>query len=428
MKKIILTVLIIVLFIILLFKVCVKSDKNAITLMMWGRTEEIVAVDNFIKEFNKLYPEIRVKRMHVSSYYDKLQTMIAAGTPPDVMYMGSEYFPSYVSRDALLDLTPYLENDPEGKSPKFNPADFYPEVMAPFQYNGKYYGIAKDFSTMVLYYNKDLFDKEGVKYPPDSWTWQDFRKAAMALTRPGADKRIIDHYGFVFENWVGYWVSWVRQNGGEIYDDAAGRYIIGKEPYLSRNTEALQFIYDLMYNDHAAPTMQETQDMGTSQLFETGKVAMCTYGRWRTLELKNVRTFKWDVALLPYNKTRSSTLFTVCYSIAKRSKKIPEAWKLLKFLAGEAGQINTAESCLAIPSMKRIATSKHFFEPKILPFKVNANAFLDQIAYARPMPANAKAQEFNDLIGRHMDEIFQNKKPIREELILLQKEMDDLMK
>lgn len=426
MKKTILIILLAAAALILLFRVCVKSDKDSITMLMWGRTEEIAAVDGFLKEFHKIYPEIRVRRIHVSQYYDKLQTMFAAGMPPDLMYMGCEDFPSYVSKDSLEDLTPYLANDPDTRTPKFNIDDFYPEAMAPFRYKGKYYGIAKDFTTLVLYYNKDIFDREGQPYPGPGWTWEDFRKAAVALTRPGPDKRIMEYYGFVLETWVGYWVSWVRQNNGEIFDEAGGRYVIGEEPYLSRNTEALQFLYDLMHKHRAIPTMQETQDMGTSQLFETGKVAMCTYGRWRTLELKNIRSFKWDVAPLPYNRKRSSTLFTVCYSIAKQSKKKEDAWKLLKFLVGERGQVNTAESCLAVPSMKRIALSDHFFKPGILPFKVNARVFMDQLSYAQTLPATSKAQEISNIIGRHMDEIFLHKKPIREELILLQKEIDGL--
>ncbi len=398
-----------------------KSHKNEITLLMWGRAEEIKAVVSFIKEFNKIYPDIKVNRIHTSQYYDKLQTMMASGAAPDIMYMGSEYFPTYVQKDTLLDLTPFIKNDPDTNTKAFNIKNYFPETLKPFMYKNKYYGIPKDFTTMVLYYNKDLFDKEGVAYPNENWTWEDLKKAAIALTKTEGGRK---QFGFVFETWLGYWISWVRQNNGKIFDNKTGKYVIGKEPYLSRNAEALQFIYDLMYKYKAIPTMQETQDMGTSQLFETGKVAMCTYGRWRTLELKNVKTFKWDIEILPKNKKRSSTLFTVCYAISRSSKHKLAAWKLLKFLVGEQGQISTAESCIAVPSLKPIALSKHFFEPKALSYKVNANAFLKQLPYAEIVPPSPNAPIINQIIGRNLEEIFINKKPIKEILIKMQKEID----
>lgn len=422
MRKVTVVFILISLSVFILFQCGKKKGENTISLMMWGESEEIRAVDGFIDEFKKVYPQVDVERIHVKEFYNKLQTMIAAGTPPDVMYMGSEYFPTYASKGALMDLSPYIKNDSDDKIGKFKINDYFKEVMKPFKYNGKYYGVAKDFSTMVLYYNKDLFDQEGLKYPDKSWTWDDLRKTAKALTKKTKSGAM--QYGFVFESWIGYWVSWVRQNGSKIFDESTKKYVIGKEPYLTKNTETLQYIFDMMYKDHSCPTMEETRDLGTARLFESGKVAMCTYGRWRVLELKNVKTFKWDVAVLPKKHKRASTLFTVCYSIANASKQKLNAWRLLKFLVGKVGQINTAESCIAVPSQKSVAYSQHFFKPKALSYQVNANAYLDQISYAEPMPPHEKAQEINDIITRHLDEIFMEKKSIRETLITIQQEID----
>lgn len=423
MKQII-TILFLLSIIFLITYACVSTkEKHTLTYLMWGRPEEIKAVQKFITEFNKIYPEIKVNVIHTAQYYDKLKTMIAGGEPPDVMYMGSEYFPGYVARGTLLDLTPYIENDPDTKLKKFNIKDYFPETVKPFMYNGRYYGIPKDFTTMVVYYNKDLFDKEGIEYPNRNWTWEEFKNAAIKLTKDTDGDGIIDQFGFVFESWVGYWISWIRQNDSDIYDEKTGKYVIGKEPYLSRNVETFQFLYDLMYKYHCAPTLQETRDMEGTQLLETGKVAMCTYGRWRTLELKNVTAFRWDVAELPYKRKRATTLFTVCYSISKDSKNKLDAWKLVKFLVGEKGQIETAESCLAVPSLKPIAYSSHFLAPAAIP-KVNAKAFLNGLSYAKTTPPHPNAQLLNDTIQRYLDEIFINKKPIRETLIQLQKEID----
>lgn len=424
MKKINLLLVIVLLF---GFISCGGDKGIVLRYMMWGKPEEIRAVQNFIREFQKIYPEIEVRIIHTSSYNDKLKTMFAGGDAPDVFYMGSEHFPGYVARDTLLDITDFIKNDPETNLPPFSIKDYFKETLQPFMYKGRYYGIPKDFTTMVLYYNKDLFDAAGVKYPARSWTWDDFKRAAQALTRDTNGDEITDQFGFVFESWLGYWISWIRQNDGKVYDESTGKYVIGREPYLSRNVETFQYIYDLMYKYHCAPTLQETRDMEASQLLETGKVAMATYGRWRTLEMKHVKAFAWDVAELPYKRKRASTLFTVCYSISKNSRYKEAAWKLVKFLVGEKGQIETAQSCLAVPSLKPIAYSDHFLAPAVLP-RINAQAFLNSISYSEISPPHPNAQLLNDTINLYLDRIFIEKQPIRETLIQLQKEIDKISK
>ena len=73
---------------------------------------------------------------------------------------------------------------------EFKPEDFYTETYERFRYKGKLLGISKDFATLVLYYNKDLFEKWDVPYPKSGWTWDDFLQTAKALTREG-------DYGFL---------------------------------------------------------------------------------------------------------------------------------------------------------------------------------------------------------------------------------------
>ena len=408
---------------------CSKKKADVLKYMMWGQPEEVKAVQGFLKQFHKKNPDTKVELIHApdSDYYVKLQILIAGNEPPDIMYMDSNAYPGYIEKGALFDMTDYIKNDPDSTSSPFNLKDYFSQAEKPFLYNGRYYGLSKDFTSFVLYYNKDLFDAAGLQYPNKNWTWQDFRKAAIALTKDKNSDKIIDQFGFVFETWLGYWISWIRQNGGKIYDSSRGQYVIGVEPFLEKNVETLQFLYDLMYKDHCVPTIQEANDMKGAQLFETGRVAMATYGRWRTLELKNV-PFNWDIAELPHKKQKVSTLFTVAYSISKTSKQKLKAWKLIKFLLGPQGQIATAESCLAIPSLRSVAFSEHFLKPKALPRRIDVGAFFRSLKYSEPLPANSNVQLFNDTINRYLENIFLKKKDIRKTLILLQEELEKLEK
>lgn len=67
--------------------------------------------------------------------------------------------------------------------------------------NGKHYALPYSMATYGLYYNKAMFDKAGVPYPTDDWTWDDLRAAALKLTSgSGASKT----YGFL-PDYTGQW-------------------------------------------------------------------------------------------------------------------------------------------------------------------------------------------------------------------------------
>lgn len=400
--------------------------KTKITYMMWGTPSEKATVDKYLDLFRKKRPDIYLDVIHVPSmqYSSKLQTLIAGQTPPDVMYMGLEDFPRYAQGGAFMDLQSFIDSDTS-----FKVDEFYPQLVEPFKYKGHLYGVPKDFATLVLYYNKDLFDKAGVAYPNDKWTWKDFRSAAEKLTKDTNGDGKIDQYGFVLETWFSEWLPWVWQNGGDVMSVDGKQWLLGKPQYIDKNVEALEFLTSLIYGPKpVAPSPAVTTDQGTYYLFKTGKVAMCTYGRWMCMDFKDIKDFKWDVSVLPSNKKRASTLFTVCYAVSARTQHPKEAWDLVKFLTGPEGQIATAESGHAIPSVKYIAESDHFLKAPVLPQDLNHKANLDSLSYAHPAPTNPAWSEINTVVSRDMDLMWRGKESPRDTILKLQPEVDKIMK
>src|SRR4051812_17353265 len=143
--------------------------------------DHVKDLDAMIAAFNKQYPNVHVKveTAPYDSYFTTLQTRIAGGQAPDVFELNFENFVSYASKGTLMDLSPMISAD---KS--FDPSVFYPRAYEAFQLDGKQYGLSESFSDVVLFYNKDLFDKAGVAYPTASWTWDDAMQAAQKLTDP----------------------------------------------------------------------------------------------------------------------------------------------------------------------------------------------------------------------------------------------------
>ncbi len=402
------------------------KGKTKISLMYWGSPAEKAAVASYVKSFEKKYPHIYVELIHKpgSNYNDVLQTMIAGNNPPDVMYMGMEDFPFFASKGAFLNLDSCMSDDTT-----FNKSDFYELLMNVFKYNGIQYGIPKDFATLVLYYNKDLFDKAGVAYPNDNWTWKDFRSAAEKLTLDKDGDGKLDQYGFVVEPGLHHWQMWVWQNGGEVMSPDGKQWLLGDPKYKSQNIEALNYQLEMIYGPKPiAPTRAVTADRNTAELFKTGCLAMCATGRWMCMDYKDIKHFKWNIVPLPHNKKRAATLLTTSYAISSTTKHPKEAWELVKFLTGPDGQIEIAESGHAIPSMIKYAESDHFLKCPVLPSDLNNKANLDVVNYSRPTPTSPCFNEIADVLVREMDLVWNNKESPKEAIEKLQPKIEKIIK
>ncbi|HTP07316.1 MAG TPA: extracellular solute-binding protein, partial [Anaerolineae bacterium] len=111
-----------------------------ISFMMWGAPEELKVWQQIVDDFQAKNPNIKVK-VDVSdwdSYWTKLKTLYAGGTPPDVFAMDAPLYPDWVSRGALLNLQPYIDATPgllDG---------LYPNTLEVYKTPDGYYGLPRD--------------------------------------------------------------------------------------------------------------------------------------------------------------------------------------------------------------------------------------------------------------------------------------------
>ena len=163
------------------------GDEVELVLMHWsggGGEEEDAIVADSIRVFEERNPGIRVKRINPGDsgqYFTKLQTMMAAGEPPDVFYMADARMPTFVKSDQLASLDDRLAGQGE-----LALDDFFTPAVDAFRFNGRklgdgpLYGVPKDFTTVGFYWNRDLFDRAGARHPRPGWTWDEFIEAARA--------------------------------------------------------------------------------------------------------------------------------------------------------------------------------------------------------------------------------------------------------
>ncbi len=397
--------------------------------MYWGTPEEKEVVLSYIDAFKKKNPGVEIEGIHVDSlsFGQKLKTMIAGGTPPDVFYLDIEDFAGLAEAGELLAIDEFVAKD----ASEINLSDFFEAPFNEFRYKGRLYGVAKDFTTLVLYYNIDLFDKYGIGYPNDNWTWDDFLNAAKKLTKDLDGDGSVDQFGFVLETWANWWRNWVYANGGAFFDEK-GNFVLGKEPYLKANAEAIQFLADLMIKHGVAPKITAAREFGGGEaMFVDGRAGMAAYGRWATLRFRDITKFKWNVANMPKGKSkRVSTLFTVAYCISSQTKNKELAWELVKFLSSPEIQKDVANSGLAIPIRKSVAYTDDFLKAAALQRnqpQVDSNVYLDALKYATDFRRPTYWVRIRDILDEYIQKVFIGDMKALEALKELQLDVEDVI-
>ncbi len=99
---------------------------------------------------------------------------------------------------------------------------------------------------------------------------------------------------------------------------------------------------------------------------------------------REITSFDWDVAPLPTGKSRAGILHADGYCLASASKDKTAAWAFIEFANSVEGQTLVAASGRTVPSIRSVAESPAFLDPKTKP--ANSRVFLDVIPYIRSVP------------------------------------------
>ena len=227
--------------------------------------------------------------------WDNYWTLLEAGASdqsgmPDVFWMHSNVAQMYMENDILLPLDDYIAADDQ-----IDLANYYEGVTELFtrKDNNVVYALPKDHDTIALLYNKAIFDKYGVDYPTDDWTWEDVRDAAKAITEAGEADGV---YGYAINtsNNQDGWYNLVYDYGGNIVGEDHKSTELGSDEAKAGMEMMRQIL------EYAAPqaTVAET---GTDSLFQSGLAAMITQGSWMINSFYTAEShddYAW--AMLPY--------------------------------------------------------------------------------------------------------------------------------
>lgn len=355
-----------------------------------GGVEEcfIEAANNFMRE----HPDIKVKVEVVpdSIYFQKVLTAIAGGSPPDVICMTDDRLLSFADKDALLELTSFLDKDKDVVL-----SSYYPVSLRMFEYKDKLYGLPYDIGFYLMFYNKDLFDADSLPYPVPDWTWDDYLELAKKLTKDIEGDGRIDQFGTSSSDIL----TIIVRNGGSYVDDLDNPKRCTLDSPVA--IETIQFCVDLINKYHVCPTQAELKTQVSEEWFMTGRMAMSLDGHWRIPIYKNIKSFKWGVVPLPLPQSKEKFLPAGGggFCISKGTKHPEASWKLIKYLTGPEGQKSLLKSGLTIPTLKSIAESPLFLKPP----PDNKEVFLEPISYVTYNPRTPKWMEARDIIYQELE-------------------------
>ena len=359
-----------------------------ITFTMWGAPEELTVWQAVVDDFHAANPNISVK-VDVSdwdSYWTKLNTLIAGGTPPDVFAMDAPLFLDWQSRGALLNLQPYIDANPGFLD------GFYPQTLTAYQTPDGYYGLPRDFQTIVLFYNKDMFDAAGVPYPTAEWTYDDQLAAAKKLTLDTNNDGKIDQYGFWSDTWDMelLWSEAIWAYGGDIISPDHTKTLIGE----GGARDAWKYI-DSLYKEGVMPSPTTAGEFG-GDLFQSGMAAMTTIGHWAVPGYVQAG-INFNVIPMPSGPVkRATSVNSAGFVVSKDSKNPDAAFEFIKFALSEAGQKRLAELGFAIPVLKSVAESDAYLKQ---PGDIDQRVFLDSVAFANMKPVFKGYEEWAGVVG-----------------------------
>lgn len=384
---------------LLLLSAC-RPERPVVSFMVFGDPAEYAAYEALVAAFEADYPDIGIALTHIPSardYRTKLATDFAAGTPPDIALLNYRRVPGFAAAGQFEPLGPYLD-----RSDVIQRADFYPITLESFTWQGEVVCIPQNISSLVVYYNRDLFAAAGVPEPADDWTWDDFLAAAKALTLDSDGDGTTDQFGLGVEPSLYRISPFVWQNGGRIVDDPAYPTQLG----LTRlpSLQALEWFVELQTLHGVVPDRLEEAAIDSETRFVQGSTGMYLNSRRGTPTYRESAAFDWDIAPLPRGQQAAGILHSDAYCLSAAAKDKDAAWRFIEFANSPTGQAIVARSGRTVPSLIAVAESEAFLDPAARPAR--SRVFLDTIPDLQMVPLLSTWEEIETTASEEIERAF----------------------
>ncbi|MGI6082732.1 MAG: ABC transporter substrate-binding protein [Limnochordia bacterium] len=337
------------------------AAKTTITFSAQASSPERFPVyEKWAERYHELNPNVTVDVIRVAGNYTEfLLTMMAAGTPIDVMWLGAAF---YTFADNLLPLDDLFEKDPAIR-------DIHPGALISSRWEGRLLTIPHGINCHTMYYNKDLLREAGLEFPRDSWTWDEVLAMSKALTRDTSGDGQPDQWGLQM-----YWPHMAWGYGGTLYTDE-GRSLNLLDPVRRAGVRLFADLRSGRSGVHAP-----SGDSLRNAL--AGSVAMVGRGVFDVPKFREGAHFDWDVVGLPTlavgtERSRTTFMSPETWAIPATSPNIHEAKDYVRFIMQPKQSLELHALGGVIPTQTKIAAQTFL---RISPPK-NIIAFVEAMDY-----------------------------------------------
>lgn len=288
--------------------------------------DHLTDLAKMVKAFEKANPTIKVKVQYASynDYWTKLKTRLAGSSAPDVFELNYENFVSYAASKQLLNLNSVIAKDTT-----FKKSAYQGKAYDVFRSGTVQYGLPESFSTVVLFYNKDLFKAAGVSTPKSTWTWADEESAATLLKSKLPAGAFADFQPVQF--WEFYKV--LGQSGGQFLNATKTRALFNR----LQGVQALNWMVGKVEKG-LMPTKVQMGGLDDGAMFKAGKLAMLHSGIWMFDSFKDA-AFDWDIVVEPGGATKGNHFFANAVVASAKTKKASAAWKWMRFFTSNSSAV-----------------------------------------------------------------------------------------
>jgi multiple sugar transport system substrate-binding protein len=373
-----------------------EYDGSAVTITygIWDAAQED-GIRQQIAAFNEEFPDITVELQLTpwSDYWTKLQTAVAGGEAFDVFWLNSANCPVYASAGALVPLQQLFDDG------SLDAANYPESVLSLYNWDGIQWATPREYDTIGLFYNKDIFDEAGEPYPDETWDWAKMREVAERLADEDAGRWGLGLHLGGQENYTNF----IFQNEGQLLNEERTLCVVADD---ENSAEAIRTNIQF-FADGLTPGVDIQQANPVPEtLFPAGQVAMMPGGSFRAKTYADL-DINVDVAPLPKGKVQATVIHGLGNVVWSGSQNQGAAIEFAKFLAGETAERILGESGMGIPAFNGLETTWTDALPDM-----NAQVFIDASSYGVNVPDPEVGPEWQGRLGEEMLKGFAGETPV----------------
>lgn len=341
-----------------------KEDKAA-----WQKVADTVQSDDGV--------DVTIQGSPFNDYWTKLRTQLSTGTAPCIVSIQSLRAANYT--DVLVPI------DDLASKAGLDLAEYDQTALDGMKVDGDLYGLPYDTGPMLMFYNKDLFEKAGVDEPQPGWTVDEFEAAAKKMKTAGTTM-----YGTTVED-IPLEAQILGYNGGRVIDEDGK--LDASNPEFA---EGLDWIAGLVEKGYA--TQASADGSADDNAFVSGDVAMYSDGPWSIISQKAKVKFDLGVTTMPSGTDGPSSYAAGSgFGISKQCKYPEQAFAAIQTMTSEDVLTSLAEQGRAFPG--RTAAQQAWYDNAgIDGVQDTLTAALDK---ATPLPGNKQSDQLSQLFAQY---------------------------